>query len=435
MVTSRPVDESPAVGDGRLKSTPRRSDVTRVTAGQLSADAPTQDIAAVIPLLATARERGGERPAPAVGQGPVATARGVLERRVGASAVDLPTGLGRAALRLEVLLATGPTGTDPARTAPGVAIATADRILTAAAGALDLIGAEGEVLGEALSAPLLDLPIGQLAEIADAVLVLSVAPAGDPGWGNPAAAETAGTILSAAAEDLRAAAMTHARLYERWTESVWDIPDTRLAAARRPWRVLTRARVARGLRAVSRSGRVQGGTRAAAREILEARAARERLDVLAPVVAQHLGQLGRGPLSDVDAALDAVRAVRDLQRALGDRVHPARLSRLLEAAAFRSHDVAGPAVNLRNAVRAWRGDVAAVGGVDVPGMRLDDLATWADDCCALLPALTHGHSEMIRLGLSAPTLSSLVEALALREHLARLEAVEGTVPTSSWSAS
>jgi hypothetical protein len=130
-----------------------------------------------------------------------------------------------------------------------------------------------------------------------------------------------------------------------------------------------------------------------------------------------------------------VRAVRDLQRALGHRVAPERLSRLLAAAAFRSYDVAGPAVNLRNAVRAWRGDVAAVNGVDVAGMRLDDLATWADDCCDLLPALTHGHTEMIRLGLSAPTLSSLVEALALREHLAQLEGTEGTAPQSSWSVS
>jgi hypothetical protein len=373
-------------------------------AGHQESGVGERGMATVIPLVAS----------------PVGRARGVLERRVGSRAIELPAGLGRRALRLEHLLAHGPTAIDPVGVAPAIAIAATDRLLRAAAGAIELISAEAEVLGDALGTEIVDVSMDRLGDLAEAVLALSMAPPTAPAWGRRAGADAAVAVLEAAATDLRTTAHTHARLYERWTEAVWDIPDHRLVAGRRRWRVVARVRLARELRAVSRTGRLGGGVTAAATEIIEARAARDRRDALAPLVAAHLGSAGRGPLSDVDAALEALATVRSLQAVLGDRLQEDRLARLLDADAFRSHDVVGPAVTLRSALRAWRTDVAGVNGLAVPGQRLEDLATWAEECCALLPALTHGHAEMVRLGLPAPSLASLVDALALREHVEEL---------------
>src|SRR3546814_17599236 len=120
------------------------------------------------------------------------------------------------------------------------------------------------------------------------------------------------------------------------------------------------------LRSVSRTGRLPGRISSVTKDVLEARNARAQLSLVHPTLAHHLGELDRGPLTDVDEVLAALRAVRRLQSALGPRLDEARLQRLLLADAFRSDDVMRPAANVRSTIQAWTGDVAAPGGRSAP---------------------------------------------------------------------
>jgi hypothetical protein len=151
----------------------------------------------------------------------------------------------------------------------------------------------------------------------------------------------------------------------------------------------------------------------------------------------HLAGLDRGPLFDVDDALAAVRAVRTLQDALGDVLDSNRLQLLLLADAFRSDDVIGPARGLRDAVRAWGGEIEAAGGREPLGLSVKVLTRWASECARLLPALRQGVDAMATIGAPAPTLSSLVETLLIRERVAELAVLtpqgKGKMRTSSAS--
>jgi hypothetical protein len=333
--------------------------------------------------------------------------------------MELPADLGRPSARIETLLSDGPSAIDSCAIDPVTAVAAARRAIAAARAAVDLITDEAAVLGDALSTDLGTLPLRALHDIADAVLGLSMAPRAAAGWGDPTAAAAADTVLEVAAEDLRDAARSHQGLYERFTEGVWHVPTPMLRAARHRWRLIARARVRRQLRLTSRSGRV-GSLTIAVAELLEVRATRDRLDAVAPLLSHHLEQLDRGPLSDVDAALSALEAVRLLQTRLGNLLDSQRLQELLLADAFRSPDVAGPAVHVRNAIRAWSADVLSMGGADARALDLDALARWATECSDLLPALTKGHEAATDLGAPVPTLQRLVEILLLREHVEEL---------------
>src|SRR3546814_12716324 len=78
------------------------------------------------------------------------------------------------------------------------------------------------------------------------------------------------------------------------------------------------------LRSVSRTGRLPGRLSSVTKDVLEARNARVQLSLVHPTLAHHLGELDRGPLTDVDEVLAALRAVRRLQSALGPRLDEAR---------------------------------------------------------------------------------------------------------------
>lgn len=378
-------------------------------------------MATVIPLVAPNRDRS--KPS-AVDRVSTDRALAVLQRRAGDRAAELPPALGRAAMRLEALLAQGPTSVDPSSVDPTRAVASAERILKVTATLFDLIGEEEEVLSEALASDLGSLGLNALSEAVEAVLGLSEAPRAVASWGRAAAAEAAEMVLQVAAEDLRAAAGAHERLYQHFTEAIWHVPGTVLHAGLRPWHPISRARLRRELRAVSRTGRVRGLT-ATTKEVLEVEAARGRLASMAPLLSHHLAELDRGPLSDADGALAAISAVRRLQAALGDLLDEDRLERLLLADAFRSLDVVGPAVRLRNALRAWGADVKSVEGAEACGLSQAELAQWAAEVSHLLPALIEGHNATERLGISAPTLRAIVDILLVREHVQDLQADEG----------
>jgi hypothetical protein len=366
----------------------------------------------------------------------MATAARLLRERAGDRAAELPHALGRVTLEAERLLGDGPTKVDPTAIDPATAVATAEHVLEVAS-LLGLIKDEAIVLGEALASDLGEIPVETLQRVAEAVVALGSAPRTVSGWGRPSAAESAEMVLDAAADDLRAARAAHAQVYDRFTDDIWLLPDALLRAGRKPWRVISRARLRAGLRVASRSGRVPGLINKAARDVIDVRAARERLASMGPLLTHHLAGIDRGPMIDVDDALAAVRAVRTLQAALGDALNSDRLQLLLLADAFRSDDVVGPARGLLAAVRAWAAEVDAAGGNDALGGSVPDLAAWATECARCLPSLREGIEAMAAIGAPAPTLSSLVETLLIREHLAELSVParlgEDTIRTSSAS--
>lgn len=350
----------------------------------------------------------------------------VLARRAGPAGMELPASLGRPLLRLEAHLADELIPVDLA-SAPLELAMLLEQLLRSAGAVHDLLAEETEVLAEALGVDLASFPVARLQELADALLGLSMAPRSASRWGRPDAAQAAETVLQVAADDLRTSAREHAALYRRYTEYVWDVPTHLLQAGQRRWRFFARARLARQLRAVSRTDRFPRGLTAAAKEILEVRAVRARLVSMSPLLTHHLAELDHGPLSDVDAALAAVGAVRRLQAVLGDALVPDRLERLLLAEAFASPDVLSPAVNLRNAVLAWHHDLSAL-GIEVSGdLVWADLERWAETCDRLLPSLLDGQAAAARLGISCASLRSLADLLLLREHVEELSTAAAPV--------
>jgi hypothetical protein len=227
-----------------------------------------------------------------------------------------------------------------------------------------------------------------------------------------------------AATDVRTAALSHQVLYERFTGDIWQVSGALLDKGRSRWRPLARVRLRQELRGTSRTGRVPGRLTDVATQILEARADRRRLSSQSELLSRHLGDLDRGPLTDIDSALATLAAVRRLHTALGGDLDEDRMRQLLLADAFHSTDVSEPAANVRNAIRGWSEAVEAVGGSGASRLRPVELAFWALECGILLPTLIDACQASAHAGVATPTLRSLVDLLLLREHIDGLMADE-----------
>ena len=240
-----------------------------------------------------------------------------------------------------------------------------------------------------------------------------------PAWGNRATADAAALALDLIGPDLRTVARAHERLYERFTDHVWEVPASRLAAGRRRWRLVARRHLRSQLRAASRTGTVPGNLGEVAAEIVEVRRMRAELAPLRPLLATHLGGLDRGVLTDVEAATAALAAVRDLQRALGFLLDDERMERLLLADAFRTGELLVPARSIRTTLATWSFDVAVAGGRGAFAVDVDTLEAWADEVACLAPVLTPvvEHLEQLCPGAS---LRQAVDAFVLREHVAQV---------------
>jgi hypothetical protein len=341
----------------------------------------------------------------------------MIHRRANHRAAELPVAGGRPAVRLEALLAGGPTAINPSSVAPVVALARAQLVIDAAGSAMEAITEEAEVVSAALTSDLTCFEFDAMREVTEAVLGLSRVSRAVGSWASPAGADAADRLLTLAADDLRAAARSHTLLYERFTEDVWRVPGALLDAGRSRWRLVTRTRLRRHLRAVSRSGRVPGRLSAVAAQVLEARSDRQPVTALSNLLAHNLGHLDRGPLTDVDAAQTALAAVRRLHGALGGHVDDARLQELLRADAFHSREVIEPVENLRNALRAWSEAVTAAGGIPSGTLGLEELARWTAECARLLPTVAASIESAAALEVVAPTLRDLVDMLVLRERI------------------
>ncbi len=112
------------------------------------------------------------------------------------------------------------------------------------------------LLGESLGADLSGLPLGNLHHLTHAILRLADAPPPNPAWCRPATARAASVALAALGEDVSAAAALRQRLYEDFTEELWDLPSIREhASIDKWWKVASRRTVRAELASASRTGR------------------------------------------------------------------------------------------------------------------------------------------------------------------------------------
>lgn len=355
----------------------------------------------------------------------------VLRRRYGDRWSELPTHLGRLAAELERLLVEGPTKIDPDAALPGDAVAEASIAVRAAFVHAPMLEEEASVLGAALSVPLVDLPLRQLDEVVDALLALSTVAPGASGWANPADADAALLVLEAHGDDVRTGGELHRDVYERFTERVWDVRESRLRAGRRPLRLRSRWVLRSQLASASRSGSVPGGMRETSELLLRAHAARRRLAMLEPLLDRHLGRHHQGPRTDVSVALEALMAVRHLQRVLGDRLDVERLRGLLMADAFRTPDLLLPALNLGGALASWQASLEGVQAGDSSALPVSKIAAWAAETSAVMPACADAFGELEARGHPSLPLHDLVDALLLREHAAEIDSATSSLAEAS----
>lgn len=355
----------------------------------------------------------------------------VLRRRYGDRWSELPTHVGRLAANLERLLAEGPTSVDPDTALPADVVAEASIAVRAAFAHAPVLEEEASVLGAALSVQLVDLPVRQLDEAVDAVLGLSDVAPGASGWANPADADAAQLVLEAHGDDVRTGVELHREVYERFTESVWDVRESRLRAGRRRLRLRSRWVLRSQLGSASRSGSVPGGLREMSDLLLRARAARHRLATLEPLLDRHLGRHHQGPRTDVAVALDSLAAVRRLQRVLGDRLDVERLRGLLMADAFRTPDMVLPALNLGGALAAWQASLEGLQAGNSWALPVSKIAAWAGETSAVLPAFATVLGELEASGHPSLPLHDLVDALLLREHAAEIESATSALAEAS----
>lgn len=371
------------------------------------------------PPLATVTELA-RRPSPVVvpAERELTAHARFLSDRYGDRWLDLPATLGQPLVHAEALLSSGPVAIPPTMPA-GRAIVRARRAARAAAVMVKVVRNESEVLEQALGASLVDVSLPQLAEIAEAVLGLQAAPPAEPSWASPLSAQAAEALLDACCDDLREGSQTHRAVYAQFTDRIWDVPVRRLQKSRRPWRRIARFRLRRALAASSRTEKAPKPISVAIDLVLEAHAVRDRLATAAPLLANHLGDHDRGPLTNVDAARESLAAVRHLQRALGDRLNEERLARLLAAGAFDDDAVLEPAAKLVVELQAWNAKVDRLGGARGVDMDVVGLVRWASLVDEALPAVETAVTAVDRAG-GASTLRDLVYDLLVRERYEKL---------------
>lgn len=340
----------------------------------------------------------------------------VLRRRYGDRWPDLPTNLGRVAAVLERLLAWGPTTVDATQTWTDDDAANAWTVVQAATVHAEEIIEESEVLGEALNVRLDGLPLRQLDELVEALVSLSAVGGGASRWADPAAASASRLVLDTYGDEIRRAADLHRQVYERFTERVWDLRESRLRAGRRRWDLVGRARLRSELNAVSRAGKLAGAPHDASDLILRARAARTLLTEIAPLLERHLGRYHRGPLTDLEPAIVSLDAVIRLQQSLGDRLAVDRLAALLTADAFATDAVMTPALRLRDALGSWQAEVEEVCGGDPWVLPAKHLRDWAAETRAVLVPMIAALCDLTERDHPPVSLRDLVDALLLREH-------------------
>ncbi|MEX2293936.1 MAG: hypothetical protein WD691_09135 [Acidimicrobiales bacterium] len=380
---------------------------------------PTLDdgaLAPVIQLTDAARSRGAGAGTPSIPEGAVGRDGALLGRLYGDRWHELPPDLGRVAAGLERLLEQGPMAIDPTQAQPGEVLSKAWVAVRAASVHAAVVEEEAEVLGEALGVALARLPLDQLGRAAGAVLALGAASGTEPGWADPAHLDAARLVLDAHGADLRDAAALHLQIYERFTERVWEIRESRLRAGARRRGVLSRRMLRSDFAAASRTDVKKGSVRSVADLILQARAARQRLADLTPMLERHLGRQWRGPLTDIVPIVRSQDGVRQMHRALGEQVDVERLAGLLVADAFATDELTHAATLIAQSLQTWEEELAALCTGDPWALPAGQLASWAADTGTALAQMATVLVAMSDHRGDPVPLRDVVDVLLLREH-------------------
>lgn len=237
---------------------------------------------------------------------------------------------------------------------------------------------QASLLGEALGSDLSTLTLGHLRKLSVAIFRLADAPPPNPSWCRPAAAYAASVALAALGEDMRAATAVHQKLYEDFTEEIWDLPSLRgHAVIDRWWQVGTRRRLRSELASVSRTGKPPSNVKATMATLRRALALRADVENAWTSMRGHLGWFADSRMPDADGAAASLSALQDLQVALGERADIERLTELAAADAFVSPELTGPADAIGDAIAAWAGLAKRFHGPDPLAFTAPELAQWA----------------------------------------------------------
>ena len=234
------------------------------------------------------------------------------------------------------------------------------------------------LLGESLGADLSGLPLGNLHHLTHAILRLADAPPPNPAWCRPATARAASVALAALGEDVSAAAALRQRLYEDFTEELWDLPSIREhASIDKWWKVASRRTVRAELASASRTGRPPADLKATMTDIRRGVALREAIDASWSSLSGHLGWFADAPIPDADGATKSLAAMRELQTAMNDQVNETRLADLSHADAFVTDELSRPAEAISETISAWVGLARRYEGPEPQAFTPPELAQWA----------------------------------------------------------
>src|SRR5262249_44233453 len=154
-------------------------------------------------------------------------------------------------------------------------------------------------------------------------------------WCRPASARASSIALAALGEDVSEAAAIRQRLYEDFTEDLWELPSIRdHASVDRWWQVGGRRTVRTELASASRTGKPPADLKATMVKIQRAVELREAIDTSWASLRGHLGWFADAPIPDADGATKSLAAMRELQLAMNEQVNETRLADLSRADAF-----------------------------------------------------------------------------------------------------
>jgi hypothetical protein len=239
---------------------------------------------------------------------------------------------------------------------------------------------EASVLSEALATDLTALPLAQLRRVCRAITRLSDAPPPNPWWAHPSEVQAATVVLAALGDDLRELANLRMRLYELFSEDIWDLDCAhRLPSIDRWWHSARRRRVRAELASVTRTGRAPTDVAGAVAMLRRASELNGGATQAWSAVSGHLGGFATAGIPDVDGATEALAGMHDLQLALGDRGDAGRLQDLAAADAFVCDELAGRASTITLSITEWAASATRIGGIDPMSNSAPQLQQWAAD--------------------------------------------------------
>jgi hypothetical protein len=282
------------------------------------------------------------------------------------------------------------------------------------------------LLGESLGADLSGLTLGNLHHLTHAILRLADAPPPNPAWCRPASARASSIALAALGEDVSEAAAIRQRLYEDFTEDLWDLPSIRdHASVDRWWQVGGRRTVRTELASASRTGKPPADLKATMVKIQRAIELREAIDTSWASLRGHLGWFADAPIPDADGATKSLAAMRELQLAMNEQVNETRLADLSRADAFVTDELSRPAEAISETISAWVGLARRFEGPDPAAFTPPELAQWAIVTSQSLDVLRALHDAISSMETEGRSADQLFDDAIARDRVDQLRELLG----------